>query len=65
LADDIIITAPTAAALRRALLELQRVTRRWGMRISPTKTKVMVVQETQLLLSPPQRLPPRECSWRW
>lgn len=44
LADDIIITAPTADALRRALLELQRATRRWGMRISPKKTKVMVVQ---------------------
>jgi len=44
LADDIIITAPTAAALRRALVELQTMTRRWGMRISAKKTKVMVVQ---------------------
>jgi hypothetical protein len=41
-ADDVVLLAPTPGALHTALATMERIASSWGMRLSHTKTKVMV-----------------------
>ena len=41
-ADDVVLLAPTATALRTALVAMERTASSWGMQLSHAKTQVMV-----------------------
>ena len=57
LADDITVTAETAAGLQHALEVLFDVCRRWGMRISISKTKVLSFSRPRAITSTPATPP--------
>lgn len=57
LADDITVTAETAAGLQHALEVLFDVCRRWGMRISISKTKVLSFSRPRAINATPAAIP--------